>query len=112
MASKSFISARIPDDLQEKLESYSQATGESKSRILIDALSKYLNADSSTTDKDLNLYDRILYFERWVSNRLNNVEDRIMALENSKAASPQEHQPIYLKNQSDLLLPPGKTSQV
>lgn len=69
MASKPFIAARIPEDLSLKLEDYSKTTGESRTQIIINALSTYIGW-SRSEDKGTA-----------ASGRLAALEQRVLELE-------------------------------
>lgn len=68
MAAKPFVAARIPEDLNTKLEEYSKATGEGKTQVLINALSSYLNfspqSKEASKDRLSILEERVADLER------------------------------------------------
>lgn len=113
MTNKLYVSARIPEELHEKLESYAEAKGESKSSILIDALSKYLNPKDSNDKEELELGERVKYFEQWVFKRLADIDNRVRTLEELKhqlATIQQGNQVLpvnYQHNGEIKRLPPG-----
>lgn len=89
MASKPFISARIPDDLNHQLEVRADAEGKSKTDILIGALAEYLDADGSNKSKTTNQSVRDLernfgYFQRWVIDKVTKIEDKVYSLEDAQ----------------------------
>jgi predicted DNA-binding protein len=84
MANKPFISARISEELLEQLEARSESTGETKTDILVRALTEHLNPGESKDEDYASLETRIRYFERWVSARLANIEDKVSSLEELK----------------------------
>lgn len=116
MANKSFITARIPDELNEKLESYAEETGESKTNILIDALNKYLNSNNSKSDIDINLEERVKYLENFVYEKLMNINTRIDELEELKILLsalrkndvPKVLPTTYKQDKDVRCLPPGQ----
>ena len=116
MASKEFISARIPRDLLEKIENYAEAKGESKSKILIEAIKKYLEPEESSTEEKLSLEkreERIKHFERWIDYRLENLEKRVLSLEQiEKFLSELEKEelvPVLSQKDDCKYLPPSST---
>jgi hypothetical protein len=66
MASKPFIAARIPENLNLKLEEHSKATGEGKTQTLINALSAYLGFAPDAESKE-NAGDRLSLLEKKVA---------------------------------------------
>jgi hypothetical protein len=50
MSNKPFIAARIPEELNQALSTHSEATGESKTQALINALSQYLGVAHAAPD--------------------------------------------------------------
>ena len=84
MANKLFVSARIPEELHKKLESYADEIGESKSSVLIDALNKYFSSEDSISEKESNLENQVRYFEQWVFERIKDIDNRVKALEELK----------------------------
>lgn len=81
MASKEFISARIPKDLLNKIEYYAELKGESKSKILIEAIKKYLACEESTAEEELSSQEAIESLRRWIDFRLGNLEEKVLSLE-------------------------------
>lgn len=80
MASKSFISARLPKELLERVESFAEETGGSKSGVLIDALENYLGNQESPDSPSRDLEDRVLKFERWIDSRVSRLEDKVKTI--------------------------------
>lgn len=83
MTAKPFISARIPQDLLEQLESRADATGESKTEILVEALKEYLDPKEQkpSTEERLSLEQRLRAFEQWATNRLTRIEEKVEELD-------------------------------
>lgn len=72
MSSNPFISARIPSEVLEQLELRCEATGDSKSKILIKALMSYLENPTETSTTSVE--KRIRTLENWVHERLKSLE--------------------------------------
>src|SRR6476646_2010022 len=81
MTAKPFISARIPQDLLEQLESRADATGESKTEILVEALKEYLDPKEPSTEERASLEKRLRNFEQWATNRLTSIEEKVEELD-------------------------------
>jgi hypothetical protein len=81
MTAKPFISARIPQDLLEQLESRADATGESKTDILVEALKEYLDPKEPSTEERSSLEKRLRNFEQWATDRLTNIEEKVEELD-------------------------------
>jgi hypothetical protein len=81
MTAKPFISARIPQDLLEQLESRADATGESKTDILVEALKEYLDPKEPGTEERSSLEQRLRAFEQWAVSRLTSIEEKVEELE-------------------------------
>ncbi|MBD2451475.1 hypothetical protein H6G76_31005 [Nostoc sp. FACHB-152] len=79
MSGNPFISARVPSEVLEQLESYAEATGESKSKILLKALVSYLENPTetsiTTTEK------RIRTLENYVHERFKSLEAEVDKLD-------------------------------
>lgn len=101
MANKPFVSARIPEKLLEQLEARSEATGETKTDILIEALTVYLNPSEAEDKNQTDLENRMRYFEHWISSRLSSLEERVNSLEELKELK-EEIQLLYAAMQGEL----------
>lgn len=77
MAAKPFIAARISEDLNLKLDDYSKATGESRTQILLNALSTYLGYSPNSETKER------------ASDRLTRLEEKVVELERILKESKQ-----------------------
>lgn len=75
--SKPFFSGRIPQDLLDAVEAHCSETGESKTDVLINALSNYLKHPTKTTP---------------IEDRLSLLEDRVAALEKKQNRKTGIHQ--------------------
>ncbi len=95
MSKKKFISARIPQDLLEKIEEYAERKGESKSQILIEAIEKYLDPQELNTEEKLTL-EGIKKFDNWIEYRLENLEKKVSSL-------AQIEKILSLKDKNDLI---------
>jgi hypothetical protein len=73
MANNPFISARVSPELQKQLESYSKKTGESKSRIVVNALSAYLEDPEHVKTRHRNSNSESI---KALERRLNALEAR------------------------------------
>jgi hypothetical protein len=76
MAANTFFSGQIPSDLHERIERHIAETGESKTQIIVNALSTYLDHPGSQTDPIVSNAIKSLLEEKF-----NVLEDRITALE-------------------------------
>ena len=65
--SKPFIAARVPEGLNEALEKHVEATGESRTTALINALSSYLKWSDSKEHKASSAVDRLSLLEKRVT---------------------------------------------
>lgn len=83
MAAKPFIAARIPEDLNAKLEEHSKATGEGKTQVLINALSSYLKFTSQNEEV---AKDRLSILEK----RFAELEERFDGLERIIKEPPRQ----------------------
>lgn len=81
MAASPFFSGRIPQKLFDAIEDHRQQTGESKTDVLIKALSNYVGAPIDTSHQVKEGFDE----------RVVDLEVRVRKLENSIA---ELHQPI------------------
>lgn len=81
---KPFISARIPEDLLDQLESRALAEHESKTEVLVKALKEYLDPESSKTEGNSSLERRVRVLEHCISKNFMNLEFRVNALETSR----------------------------
>lgn len=79
MPGNPFVSARVPSEVLEQLESYAEATGESKSKILLKALVSYLEnpTETSTTSAE----KRIRTLENYVHERFKSLEAEVEKLD-------------------------------
>jgi metal-responsive CopG/Arc/MetJ family transcriptional regulator len=86
MTAKPFISARIPQDLLEQLESRADERGESKTEILVEALKEYLEPKEQkpSAEERLSLEQRLRAFEQWAVSRLASIEKKVEKLEHPK----------------------------
>jgi hypothetical protein len=70
MSNKPFIAARIPEELNQALNTHSETTGESKTQALINALSQYLGVAYAAPDgaqvnaNPLGLLSRVARLEK------------------------------------------------
>lgn len=80
MANKPFISARIPEDLQKKLESYVEETERSKTDIIVDALEAYFDVGSKLEKKNSGIEKRLESLENHLSKRFEALEQQIVTL--------------------------------
>ena len=66
--SKPFIAARVPEGLNEALEKHVDATGESRTAAIINALSSYLKWAEAGVDKTISAGDRLSKLEEKVAD--------------------------------------------
>ena len=76
MAPNPLLSARIPLDLNERLEVRSRETGKDKTQLVIEALRAYLNApaEPSTEEKLARLEERLAMLEATVAQLVQQRE--------------------------------------
>lgn len=103
MASKPFISARIPEKLNQQLEVRADAEEKSKTDILITALAEYLDGDNSNKSETTNQSVRDLersfrFFEQWVIDKVTRIENKVYSLEGA-----QHSQLVSIENSQKLL---------
>ncbi|NJO62211.1 MAG: hypothetical protein HC836_29490 [Richelia sp. RM2_1_2] len=77
MSRNSFISARVPSEVFKQLEFHAKTTGESKSKILLKALDKYLENPTDSSDSN----KRIKSFEWYMNERLKDLESEVEKLD-------------------------------
>lgn len=90
MAARPFIAARIPEDLNLRLEEHSKETGETKTQALVNALAEYLGAPSKQEEPDAlkDLEQRVIALEDFMREARVDLElfkARRTKRENSKA---------------------------
>jgi hypothetical protein len=83
MASNRFFSGRIPNELYEQAEKHCEETGNSKTEILIKALSSYLNFPIEIPGKNI-----VIYNPEVTKEMFDTLEERIKVLENTLKALP------------------------
>ena len=66
MVTKPFLAARIPEDLNTKLEEHSASTGEGKTQAVINALANYLNFTPESKSEE-SAGDRLSLLEKKVA---------------------------------------------
>ena len=66
MVTKPFLAARIPEDLNTKLEEHSASTGEGRTQAVINALGRYLNFTPESKSEE-SAGDRLSVLERKVA---------------------------------------------
>ena len=98
MATKPFVSARIPKELMEQLEAHVDATGSSKTDIIIDALSEHLGYGKKLREHGVGIERRLTMLEYWLHERIKGLDDRLNACE--KASS---HENDYLTGKTAAL---------
>jgi len=69
-----FFSGRIPQELYDRVDQRIKESGESKTQILINALSQYLGVEISTPKSSTNLF----------LNELESLKERVSLLERSQ----------------------------
>lgn len=85
MVTKPFLAARIPEDLNTKLEEHSASTGEGKTQAVINALARYLNFTPESKSEE-SAGDRLSLLEKKVAELENLVKE-------PKQFSPLEDNP-------------------
>lgn len=83
MASNKFFSGRIPNELYEQAEKHCEETGNSKTEVLIKALSTYLNFPIAIPGKNL-----IAPAPEVTKEMFEKLEERLKILEDSLKVSP------------------------
>ena len=101
MVTKPFLAARIPEDLNTKLEEHSASTGESRTQAVINALAGYLNFTPESKSEE-SAGDRLSLLEKKIAELENLIKEpkQFLPLENnaSKISTDLE---ITLDNVSD-----------
>ena len=99
MATKPFISARIPQELMKRLESRVEATGISKTDIIIDALAKHLGYGHELQEHGIGIERRLTMLEFWLNERLKGLDDRLSSLESPSFSQLNEYDesPLHLE---------------
>ncbi len=82
MASNHFFSGRIPNGLYEQAEKHCEETGDSKTEVLIKALSAYLNFPIAIPEKNI-----ITTIPEVTKEMFETLEERVKALEESLKTS-------------------------
>lgn len=103
MATKPFIAARIPEDLNTRLEEHSESTGERRTQALINALAKYLNFAPSSKNEE-SAGDRLSILEKKVTELESILKEprQISFLDVSSSLSKEAALPkIKVDNASD-----------
>lgn len=88
MVTKPFLAARIPEDLNTKLEEHSASTGESRTQAVINALAGYLNFTPESKNEE-SAGDRLSVLER-------KVAELESLLKEPKQFSPLEDNPSII----------------
>ena len=83
MAANPFISARIPSEILEQLEHYSEVTGDSKSKVVVKALASFLeNPNKSEYEISITSSEkRIRTLENYMNERFRNLEAQLEKLD-------------------------------
>lgn len=91
MAAKPFVAARIPEELHLKLDEYSKITSESRTQILINALSTYIGYFPTQGEKESSS-DRLSRLEAKVTELECILKEpkRFLLVENSKSEPEPE----------------------
>ena len=85
MAKKPFVSARIPNELMERLEAHAGTTGASKTDIIIDALSEHLGYGKKLREHGIGIERRLTMLEYWLHERIKGLDDRLSACEKTSS---------------------------
>ena len=97
MVTKPFLAARIPEDLNTKLEEHSASTGEGRTQAVINALAKYLNFTPESKSEE-SAGDRLSVLEKKVAELekiINEPKQISMALDLNPAIA-KEHIPLKI----------------
>jgi hypothetical protein len=86
-----FFSGRIPQELYDHVEQHIQESGESKTQVLIDALSQYLGIETSKSKASSVNKDLLL-------SELESLKERVSLLEKSQ---PKRLSLLSLDNNND-----------
>jgi transcriptional regulator len=93
MASNPFFSGRIPPELHQQIEKYCQETGESKTEVLIKALSAYLNFPIIIPQKNF-----IAAIPEVTKEMFEELEKRIKILEENNSNKATSNKNIRVEN--------------
>lgn len=81
MATKSFISARIPKHLMERLEAHVEATGDSKTDVIVEALAEHLAHDEESKTRGGSIERRLSSLEHWIFERFRGIDNKLEILD-------------------------------
>lgn len=112
MASNSFFSGRIPPELHQNVKDYCKESGKSKTQVLIEALSKYLNVpiqdrndknDEVTKEMYNLLIKRIEKIEKYLDENIVIITDNNDIDNNDKIKIDEKFKIIFKENMDELL---------
>jgi len=91
MVTKPFLAARIPEDLNTKLEEHSASTGEGRTQVVINALAKYLNFTPESKSEE-SAGDRLSLLEKKVAELENLIKEpkQFLPLKNNPSRIPTD----------------------